>query len=73
VDFLNLNEIIARKYDELGPEEVEPLFADANTHTTRAGAELSAACVIAGIKALSNHPLTSYFSARAAEIEKAGK
>jgi len=73
VDFLNLNEIIARKYDELGPEKVEPLFADANTHTTRVGAELSAACVIAGIKALANQPLTSFFSAKANEIEKAGK
>jgi hypothetical protein len=40
---------------------------------TRPGAELSAACVIAGIKALANHPLTFFFSAKANGVEKAGK
>ncbi len=46
------------------------LFADANTHTTRAGAELNAACVIEGIKAFSDHPLAAYFSGKAAAVEK---
>lgn len=73
VPFVDLNEIIARKYDELGQEKVEPLFADANTHTSRAGAELNAAGVVAGIKALPNNPLVSYFSAKANEIGKAEK
>jgi lysophospholipase L1-like esterase len=58
--FVALNEIIARRYDELGPEKVEPLFADEHTHTTRAGAELNAECVIAGLKALKDNPLAPY-------------
>ena len=37
VAFVDLNEIIARRYEELGPEKVEPLFADERTHTSRAG------------------------------------
>jgi hypothetical protein len=28
VAFVDLNEIIARRYDALGPEKVEPLFAE---------------------------------------------
>jgi lysophospholipase L1-like esterase len=62
VAFIDLNEIIARRYDALGPEQVEPLFADPHTHTSRAGAELNAECVVAGIKALQGNPLVRYLS-----------
>ena len=65
---VNLNEIVARQYDQLGPDRVEPLFADPHTHTSRAGAELSAACVIAGLKGLSDDPLAPFFGAKAAEV-----
>jgi len=64
--FVDLNEIIARKYEELGPEKVEPLFADEHTHTTLAGAELNAACVISGLKGLKGNPLSAHFSQKAA-------
>jgi hypothetical protein len=36
-----------------------------------AGAELNAACVIAGLKALRKNPLADYFSAKAKEVSKA--
>jgi rhamnogalacturonan acetylesterase len=55
-----LNEIVARRYDALGPEKVEPLFGDEHTHTSRAGAILNAECVIAGLKALKENPLAGY-------------
>jgi lysophospholipase L1-like esterase len=71
VAFIDLNEIIARKYDELGQEKVEPLFADPHTHTSLAGAELNAASVVAGLKALKKNPLAKYFSAKAKEVSKA--
>ena len=71
VALVDLNEIIARKYDGLGPEKVEPLFADPHTHTSLAGAELNAACVIAGLKAIISNPMAPYFSAKAAEVRKA--
>jgi lysophospholipase L1-like esterase len=60
--FLPLNELIARRYETLGAEAVEKLFADANTHTSRAGAELNAAIVVAALKALSTAPLTATLS-----------
>ena len=68
VAFVDLNEIIARRYEELGPEKVEPLFADPHTHTSAAGAELNAQCVIAGLKGLKSNPLAAYFSPKARGI-----
>ena len=62
---IDLNEIIARQYDALGPEKVEPLFGDPHTHTSLAGAELNAQCVISGLKGLENNPLANYFSTKA--------
>jgi lysophospholipase L1-like esterase len=66
--FVDLNEIIARRYEQLGPDKVEPLFADAHTHTTPAGAQLNAECVISGLKGLKECALTHFFSDKAAEI-----
>jgi lysophospholipase L1-like esterase len=60
VGLVDLNEIIARKYDALGAEKVEPLFGDEHTHTSRAGAELNADCVIEGLKGLRENPLAAY-------------
>jgi len=68
VGFIDLNEIIARQYEALGAEKVEPLFADEHTHTTLAGAEMNAASVVAGLKALKPDPLASYYSAKAATV-----
>lgn len=65
VPFVDLNEIIAKRYEELGREKVETLFADEHTHTTRAGAELNAECVVAGLKGLPHGPLTAYFASTA--------
>jgi len=62
VAFVDLNEIIARRYDALGEAQVEPLFADPHTHTSRSGAELNAESVVAGLKALSGDPLGPYLS-----------
>jgi lysophospholipase L1-like esterase len=57
---IDLNELIAQRYDALGPEKVEPLFGDPHTHTSRAGAELNAAGVVDALKALSPDPLAAY-------------
>jgi lysophospholipase L1-like esterase len=62
VAFIDLNEIIARRYDSLGEAEVEPLFADPHTHTSRAGAELNAEAVVAGLKALAKDPVAADLS-----------
>ena len=64
VPFIDLNEIIAQRYEELGEAAVEPLFADPHTHTSRAGAELNAQAVVSGLKALSNDPVEKYLSSK---------
>ena len=60
VAFIDLNEQIARRYDELGPAGVEPLFADEHTHASQAGAELNASIVAAGLRALPGDPLAAF-------------
>ncbi len=66
--FIDLNEIIARQYDTLGEQAVEPLFADPHTHTSLEGARINAKAVITGLKLLKPDPLAKYFSAQAAEV-----
>jgi hypothetical protein len=61
VAFVDLNGIIADRYDAMGPEKVEPMFGDPHTHTSRAGAELNAQCVIEGLKRLKPNPLAEYY------------
>jgi rhamnogalacturonan acetylesterase len=62
VGFVDLNEIIARRYDALGSAAVDPLFGDTHTHTTMAGAVLNAECVVSGLRALPGDPLAKYLS-----------
>jgi lysophospholipase L1-like esterase len=61
--FLDINEIIARQYDALGQEAVKPLFiVGAGPHTSMAGAQTNAACVVAALKGLKENPLAKFFS-----------
>jgi lysophospholipase L1-like esterase len=70
--FLNINEIIARQYDELGREKVQALFvAGAGPHTSLAGAQTNALCVIAALKGLKENPLAQYFSETADDVPPA--
>lgn len=70
--FLDINEIIARDYEALGWEKVQPLFVPgAGPHTSLAGAETNAMCVVAALKGLKTNPLAAYFSARAEGVAPA--
>jgi lysophospholipase L1-like esterase len=63
VQFIDINEIIARTYDQLGQEKVNALFvAGAGPHTSLAGAQTNAMCVVAGIKGLPENPLVKFLS-----------
>lgn len=55
--FIDLNGIIADKYDALGQDKVKTFFPFEHTHTSPEGAALNAACVAEGIRALSDCPL----------------
>lgn len=72
VAFIDLDEIIARRYDALGEAKVEPLFADPHTHTSRAGAELNAEAVVAGLKALARDPVSADFSEKGRAVAADG-
>jgi lysophospholipase L1-like esterase len=69
--FIDLNAIIAKGYEQLGQQKVESLFADKGTHTSVEGAKYNAAAVISGLKSLEPDPLAKYFSAAAAPIQAA--
>jgi hypothetical protein len=70
--FLDINEIIARRYDQLGQEKVKPLFvAGAGPHTSRQGAEINAACVVSALKGLVENPLVKFFSEKASGVAPA--
>ncbi|PTY06599.1 GDSL family lipase [Opitutaceae bacterium EW11] len=63
--FLDLNELVARRYDALGQEKVNALFADEHTHTTKAGANLNAETVVDALRGLPQDPLAPYLKAEA--------
>ncbi len=70
--FIDLNEIIARRYDSLGQEKVKELFvANAGPHTSLAGAQTNAACVIAGLKSFKENPLAKFFSENVRTVKPA--
>jgi lysophospholipase L1-like esterase len=50
--FIDLNELIALKYEELGAEEVKNYFPKDHTHTSLEGAELNALIVAQSLKQL---------------------
>jgi rhamnogalacturonan acetylesterase len=60
VAFIDLNEITARKYDKLGPDEVKKFFPGDHTHTNAAGAQLNAESVVDGIRATKKLALNKY-------------
>ena len=55
--FLDVNDLVATRYEALGEAAVTPLFGDASLHTSQAGAELNAEIVAAALRALPGDPL----------------
>jgi lysophospholipase L1-like esterase len=60
VGFLDVNDLVAKRYESLGEEQVNPLFGDANLHTSKAGAEVNAEIVAAALRALPGDPLGKF-------------
>lgn len=69
--FVDLNEIIALRYEALGPEKVGALFGGDHTHTNPIGAEINAQTVVEGLKRLEGDPLRPYFAAAKAGADPA--
>lgn len=60
VDYIDLNTMVIDKYLVLGQDEVNTFFEKDHTHTNKKGADLNAATVIEGIKALKGCKLRKY-------------
>jgi len=59
--FIDLNDIIANHYDQIGQEKVtKEFFVTEHTHTSLAGAKFNAQCVVEGLRGLKDCPLTAY-------------
>ena len=58
--FLDLNEIIAKRYEAMGEDKVKELFYGDHTHTNPGGARSNAASVVEGLRALAECPLCRY-------------
>ena len=63
--FVDLNEIVAGHYEQLGQDKVKEFFPVEHTHTNEAGATLNAQSVVEGLKGLPDCPLRAYFSDKA--------
>jgi len=61
--FIDLNGIIAERYDKLGEAAVKPFFPKEHTHTGWDGALLNAQCVVEGLRELKDCPLKTYLAA----------
>jgi lysophospholipase L1-like esterase len=63
--FIDLNELIATRYEQMGQDRVTAICFPPNehTHTSAVGAQINAACVVEGLKALKDCPLTAYLQA----------
>lgn len=64
--FIDLNHLVMRHCVSMTPEEIKAEYftpAD-NTHTSPAGAELNAAVVVEGLRALKDCPLNAYLTDR---------
>lgn len=60
VYFIDLNNIIADRYEELGADKVATFFPQDHTHTNKEGGMLNAGIVINGIKTLKHCELKKY-------------
>lgn len=67
VPFVDLYELIARKYESLGREKVDSIYVPSpkeNLHTGWDGAVVNAGCVVSGLNGLKENPLAPFESAR---------
>ena len=60
--FVDLNAIIADKYDALGADKVKAFFPGDHTHTSPQGAEMNAGAVVEGLRMLKDCPLVAFLA-----------
>ncbi|MEI9808521.1 MAG: rhamnogalacturonan acetylesterase [Bacteroidota bacterium] len=60
--YINLNDLVALKYEEMGEEKVKPFFPVDHTHTNIDGAKLNAEIIVKAIKEIKPGKLKKYLS-----------
>jgi lysophospholipase L1-like esterase len=60
IGFIDLNNLVAARYEQLGETKVNELFADEHTHTSLEGAKVNAGIVAAALRALPGDPLRAF-------------
>ena len=65
---VDMQNIIADRYDAMGQEAVKPFFPDEHTHTSPDGAKLNAELIVSGLKSLDGVPLDEYLSATGRDV-----
>lgn len=58
--FIDVNKLVADKYDAMGHDEVTKLFMADHTHTKYQGALLNASIIMEGVRSLSQLGLNKY-------------
>jgi len=59
--YINLNQLIVQKWEQIGPDSVKTFFTGDHTHTNKKGAELNASCVTEGLRSIKDCPLNKFF------------
>lgn len=62
VYFIDLNNVVAAKYETIGPDAVKPFFPGDHTHTNYEGAKLNAELVMAELKKINPGNLNKFLS-----------
>lgn len=68
VPFLDLNNALAGRYEQLGPGKVKEFFPEDHTHTSPEGAELVASVVVSTIKGAPSLALNALLSDKAQSV-----
>lgn len=71
IEFIDLTNLVADKYEQLGEEKVKSMFPKDHTHTGPEAADLNASLVVAGLKTIRNCTVCGFFSDKGQAIEAA--
>jgi lysophospholipase L1-like esterase len=69
--FVDLTQLVADEYERRGPDRVKTLFPGDSTHTGAEGAELNAAMVVSGLRALKGSPFDRFLSPKGHSVTPA--
>jgi hypothetical protein len=72
IEFIDLTSLVADRYQALGREKTSALFGGDTVHTNIAGADLNAASVVAGLKAIRQGTLFGKFLSEKGRAVEAG-